>query len=331
MIEIRGAVVVITGASSGIGRATAEAFARQGARLILAARSRRDLEEVTRRCRRLGADAVYVPTDVTIPSSVNNLVDQARAYAGRIDVWFSNVGSGSVGRFDETPIAVHEQVIRSNLISHMNEAHAVIPLFRKQRHGIFINMISLAGFAPTPYAASYSASKFGLRGFSEALRGELAGYRDIHVCDVYPTFIDAPGLEHAANYTGRKLSVPPFVYDPRRVARSVVRLAQRPRAKVTVGIPAHLLKLSHFIAPELTGRISAGTIRAYLARAPAAPITNGALFRHREGPAKIDGGLRSSFGRNVAIGAACVGVLAGAAALMLRGGRERPTGRPGRR
>jgi short-subunit dehydrogenase len=319
MVDLRGAVVVITGASSGIGQATAEAFARRGARLVLAARSRSHLEEVARGCRRLGGDAIAVPTDVTIPSSVNALVDRARAYGGGIDVWFSNVGSGSIGRFDETPIAVHEQVIRTNLISHMNDAHAVIPLFRRQGHGIFINMISLGGFAPTPYAASYSASKFGLRGFSEALRGEVSDQPDIHICDVYPTFVDAPGLRNAANYTGRRLSAPPPVYDPRKVAQVVIDLAARPRAAVTVGAPAHLVRLGHFLAPELSARIAAGMIRAYLARAPAAAITNGALFRPPERAAGIDGGLRSSFGRKVAIGISAAAIVVGAAVVMLRG------------
>jgi len=84
-------------------------------------------------------------------------------------VWVSNVGVGAVGRFDETPISSHEQVIRANLIGHMNDAHAVLPVFPKQGKGIFINMISLGAFAATPFAATYGASKYGLRALSEAL------------------------------------------------------------------------------------------------------------------------------------------------------------------
>jgi short-subunit dehydrogenase len=326
MADLGGAVVVITGASSGIGQAAAEAFARRGARLVLAARSERHLEEVARRCRRLGADAVYVPTDVTIPSSVNNLVDRARAYAGRIDIWFSNVGSGSIGRFDETPIAVHEQVIRTNLISHMNDAHAVIPLFRRQGHGIFINMISLGGFTPTPYAASYSASKFGLRGFSEALRGEVSDQPDIHICDIYPTFVDAPGMPHAANYTGRRVSVPPLAADPRQIAEAIVSLAIRPRDSTVLGAASHLARLGHLVAPNLSARIMARVTRAYLARAPAAPITNGALFkppaRHAGIYSQNHDGYRPS-AMSATILAICVGLVGGAAALALSSRRRR--------
>lgn len=174
---------------------------------MLAARDAAALHEVARTCRELGAEVLVAPTDVTDADAVKDLTRKAMSF-GKIDVWFSNVGVGAVGRFEETPIEAHEQVIRTNLIGHLNDAHAAVPIFRKQGHGIFINMISLGGFASAPFAAAYSASKFGLRGFSEALRAELADERDIHICDVYPTFMDTPGVGHGANYTGRRLSVP---------------------------------------------------------------------------------------------------------------------------
>ena len=166
--------VVITGASSGIGQATVEAFAQDGVRLVIAARDGAALEDVAGRCRALGAEAVAVPADVTRPDEVAALARRAVEFGGGIDVWVSNVGIGAVGAFHEVPLEAHEQVIRANLIGHMNDAHAAIPVFLRQGHGIFVNMISLGGFAAAPFAAAYSASKFGLRGFAEALRGELA-------------------------------------------------------------------------------------------------------------------------------------------------------------
>ncbi len=105
--------VVITGASSGIGQATAEAFARQGARLVLAARQHQTLDHVAARCRELGGEALVVPTDVGDYASVQALALQARQFLSQIDLWLSNVGVGAVGRFDEVLMAAHEQVLRA--------------------------------------------------------------------------------------------------------------------------------------------------------------------------------------------------------------------------
>jgi short-subunit dehydrogenase len=141
--------VVITGASSGIGQATAEAFAREGANLVIAARNAGALQSVAKTCRELGADVLVVPTDVTDANQVKALAEAALRL-GTIDVWVSNVGVGAVGKFHETPIEFHEQVIRANLIGHMNDAHAVLPIFLRQDRGIFINMISLGGLCSRP-------------------------------------------------------------------------------------------------------------------------------------------------------------------------------------
>ena len=135
-----------------------------------------------------------VAGDVTDASAMADVARQAVGFGGAIHVWVSNVGTGAVGAFHEVPLEAHEQVIRTNLIGHMNDAHAVLPIFLRQGHGVFVNMISLGGFAAAPFAAAYSASKFGLRGFAEALRGELVPHRNIHVCDIYPSFVDTPGI-----------------------------------------------------------------------------------------------------------------------------------------
>jgi NAD(P)-dependent dehydrogenase (short-subunit alcohol dehydrogenase family) len=195
-------VVVITGASSGMGRATALAFAQQRARLVLAARGVEALERVVAQCARMGAQAIAVPTDVTDAKAVRALAGAALRRFGGIDVWINNVGVGAVGRFEATPMEAHRRVVEANLLGHMHGAHAVLPHFRSQRSGVLINMISLGGWVATPYAGAYTASKFGLRGFSASLRQELARHRDIHVCGVFPAIVDTPGLEHGAHVTG---------------------------------------------------------------------------------------------------------------------------------
>lgn len=302
-------VVVLTGASSGIGRATAQAFADRGSRLVLAARDRGTLDIVAAECEARGADVLVVPTDVTDAAAVQALADAALARFGVIDVWINNVGVGAVGRFDVVPLDAHRRVIESNLIGHMNGAYAVIPHFRRRRRGTLINMISLGGWAAAPYAAAYTASKFGLRGLSESLRAELGSFSDIHVCEVYPTFVDTPGVSHGANYTGKHLRPPPPLVDPRQVADTLVSLSKLPRASVNIGSVAWPARLAHAAAPDLVARVSGWMMEMALRRAKPAPIGEGNLFAPSQGHA-IDGGyLQSEPGHSSRNAVAAIAVL----------------------
>ncbi len=271
-------VVVLTGASSGIGRATALALAEQGATLVLAARDRAALESVAGACEGLGADTLVVPTDVTDAAAMRALADAAIERFGGIDVWINNAGVGVVGRFEDIPIAVHRRVVETNLIGEMNGAHAVLPYFRQQQRGTLINMVSIGAWAPTPYATAYAASKFALRGFSESLRAEQADLPDVHVCEVYPTFVDTPGFQNGGNYTGRQLKPPPPLLDPQDVAQAIVGLVQRPRPTVTVGSVAWPSRVVHALVPGLMGRVAKRLFDAALQNADPAPSTSGNLF-----------------------------------------------------
>ena len=286
-------VVVLTGASSGIGRATAAAFARQGATLVLASRHRPTLDLVAMECGQAGARTLAVPTDVADAEQVQRLADAALRNFGRIDVWINNVGVGAVGRFEETPMAAHRRVVEVNLLGHMNGAHAVLPHFMARGRGVLINMVSAGGWVSTPYAGAYVASKFGLRGWSESLRAEVADQPDIHVCAVYPTFVDTPGIAHGANYAGRQLRPPPPLVDPRRVAATLVNLARRPQPVTWVGAPAVPGRVAHALAPNLV----AGAIRRLfdraLSRARPAAVAEGNLFAPSVNTA-IDGGYRQA-------------------------------------
>ena len=288
----QGKVVVITGASSGVGRATAQTFARHGATLILAARREQALAEAVKECEELGGKAMYVPTDVTNIQDMQALASAAHTFGGRIDVWVNNAGVLNVGPFTDTPAAVHDRVIEINLLGYIHGAYAVIPYFKKQQYGILINNISVGAWTPTPYAVGYTASKFGLRGFSQSLRGELSGYPDIHVCDVFPGFLDTPGVQHAGNYTGVALKPAPPVYDPLRVARAIISLVVVPRNEVMVGSAALFLRIAHFLFPNFTSAIAAGVMKTYFRKAPPIPVTSGNLFEPVEYGTSIYGGWR---------------------------------------
>ncbi|HJU20618.1 MAG TPA: SDR family oxidoreductase [Stellaceae bacterium] len=303
MPGLRDSAVVITGASSGVGRAAALTFARQGARLALAARRMELLERLAAECEALGAQAIAVPTDVGDSEAMRRLADTAAARLGPIRVWINNAGVGAVGSYGETPIAAHRRVIETNLLGAMNGAHAVLPQFFAERRGVLINTLSLGAWAAAPYAAAYATSKFGLRGFSESLRAELGSWPDIHVCDLFPSFLDTPGIAHGANYTGRALQPAPPVYDPQRVADAMFRLVLRPRPTVAVGMPARLARLAHALAPGITGWTTARFLELYLHRAAAAPVTEGNLFQPVPEGSTIRGGWQGQ-NRPLLVGAA---------------------------
>ena len=168
--SLRQKTVVITGASSGAGRAIAIEFAKQHATLVLAARRKEALEEVAAECNSLGAITTVIPTDTRDAAAIHELANSAVALNGVIDVWINNAGVLAAGAMEEVPAEVNEDVIRTNLLGYVHGAHAVLPYFKRQGYGTLVNNISVGGWFPTPYAAAYSASKFGLRGFFEALK-----------------------------------------------------------------------------------------------------------------------------------------------------------------
>jgi short-subunit dehydrogenase len=292
--SLHGATVVITGASSGIGRAAALTFARQGATLVLAARRAKVLAEVAYECEQLGARAQAVPTDVTDAAAVRRLAEVAYGLAGQIDIWINNAGSGAVGRFEEVPLEAHEQVLRLNLMGYLYGAHAVLPYFRRQGRGTLINVISLGSWLPEPYTASYSASKYGLRGLMDTLRAELSNEPHIHVCDVHPSYIDTPGFQHGANYVGRVIKPAPPVFPAQKVADTLLAVARQPRRNTMVGWPAYLLRWSYALAPSLLDRVSRQLFDRYFAQAEPAPVSGNSLFAPHPAPhgTGVSGGWR---------------------------------------
>jgi NAD(P)-dependent dehydrogenase (short-subunit alcohol dehydrogenase family) len=200
--SLRDATVVITGASSRKGLATARAFAQHGANVVLAARRRELFEEAVRDCEALDGRSLAVPTDVTDPDQVRELASAAASAFGGIDVWVNNAGTSMWGPFEEIPVESQARLIELNLLGAIYGCHVALSyFFDRGGRGVILNVSSIFGRVPMPWAASYSASKAGLAGFTEALRFELASRFGIDVCGVYPAYVDTPTYRNSANYT----------------------------------------------------------------------------------------------------------------------------------
>lgn len=247
--EDRQRVVVVTGASSGIGRASALAFAATGCRLVLAARSREDLELVADACRARGAPVRVVPADLARPESLGAVADTAVAAFGGIDVWVDTAAVMAYGRFEDVPADVFEQVVRTDLLGPAAVARVALHRFRAQGHGVLIFGGSLLGTIATPYMSGYVTSKWGLRGLVRVLRQETRDAPDIHVCLVAPGAVDTPIYRNAANFAGRIGRPPPPVASPSTVARAIVECAGHPRATVNVGWTNRFIRFGFVALP----------------------------------------------------------------------------------
>ena len=252
--DLENSVVVVTGASSGIGRATALAFAEAGASLVLAARREEALRECATQCEERGARAVAVATDTRDEAAMGRLGEIAVERFGRLDVWVNNAAVHLFARFDEAPPDLWREVMEVNFFGYVHGARAAIPRFRGQGGGTLINVASVNSAVGAPYASAYVASKFALRGFAESLREELRG-EGIDVCTVMPASIDTPLFQHAANLTGRAAKPLRPIIRPERVAAAIVRCAKRPRRELIVGASGRQLVLAHALVPSLFERL----------------------------------------------------------------------------
>jgi NAD(P)-dependent dehydrogenase (short-subunit alcohol dehydrogenase family) len=246
-------VVVITGASSGIGRASTLAFAARGAKVICAARGEQALETLVEQIRQQGGVAIAAPTDVADPAAVRALADLAEQQFGRIDTWVNGAAISVWGRVEDITDAEFERVMRVNFLGQVHGVHAALPALRRAGGGVVIGISSVEGVRAMPLHGPYTASKFAVRALYDSLRVELAQEgAPIAVTTILPASIDTPFFEHARSKLGAMVKPPPPVYAPEIVAASIVYAAAHPRREIPVGGSAVAFFFGQRFSPALT-------------------------------------------------------------------------------
>ncbi|CAA9395748.1 MAG: 3-oxoacyl-[acyl-carrier protein] reductase, partial [uncultured Chloroflexia bacterium] len=241
-MDVKDKVVIITGASAGIGAATARALARRGATVVLAARRAPELTTLVAEIEAQGGRALAVPTDVSQRADIDHLVKQTLDAYGRIDVLVNNAGITGGSQLFDSDDQEMERIINVNMLAPARCIQAVLPAMQQQRSGVIVNMGSVSG--EVAIRGLYSATKFGLRGMSDALRRELRG-SGIEVVLIAPGFIRTSMTE------GLKLPMP----GPEAVARAVIDGIRRPRRRIIVPAIYAPLAFVAKVLPWLVDRI----------------------------------------------------------------------------
>jgi len=275
-------VVVLTGASSGIGLATARMAAKQGARLVLVARNGEALDQVAAELRANGGHAEVCVADIADANSAERIAETALSAFGRVDTWVNDAATAVYGRFDEVPEADHRRIFDVGYFGTVRGSLKAIELM-KERGGALINIGSILSGRAILQQGMYSAMKHAVRGFTDALRTEVmeAG-QNVSVTLIKPAAINTPYPEHARNYMDKPGSLPPVIYAPELVAKAIVFAAQHPKRELTVGGNGFVIEMvgTHFPGLMDAGQALFGT-RAQQTDTPPPAGVNDNLYEPR--------------------------------------------------
>jgi short-subunit dehydrogenase len=251
-------VIVITGASSGIGLATAKAAAERGAKLVLGARSQETLDSVTEELRSRNVQVINVRTDVSRRDDLEQLANRALIEFGRIDTWINNAGVSIYGHLDEVSEEDSRKLFDVNFWGVVNGSLVALPHLKRSR-GALINVGSEVSDAVVPLQGMYSASKHAVKGFTDALRVEVEEVDEapVSITLIQPTAVDTPFPEHARNYMKHEPKLPTPQIAPERVAEAILRAASKRTRDVRVGVLAKVNTATAKLVPRLSDKISA--------------------------------------------------------------------------
>jgi NAD(P)-dependent dehydrogenase (short-subunit alcohol dehydrogenase family) len=289
-------VVVITGASSGVGRETALHLAQRGATVVAAARNSEALTTLCQEIERLGGTATAVTTDVSEWSQVEDLARQAVDVHGRIDTWINCAAVSLYGTVSQVEVGEIDRVIDVILRGQIYGMKAALAVMQPAGTGTIINVASALAVRSVPLQSAYCAAKAGIRGFAQTLRMELEHEQiPVSVCTVLPSSINTPLFEHARSYLAVKPMPVPPIYEPAVVAGAILAVAQNPQDEVVVGGGGKMLTLVERFAPRLADQLLLGPGKAWSKQhSSQPPVKDDNLFSASTGPGAVDG----SFGSN---------------------------------